>query len=560
MASKFAAATSIFMATYCCITPASANAFLKKQAPNMLQFINGTSIETRFLEEVKGFVGKGPLDEELHRIRAELMPMWSALPKNQYGRLGSDEVRYALHRFFVQRHGWHIDGLDEPSADASQVGVLSDHVPAFLMELFEQAFGSTGLMLHELALFAATLERVIHDQSVAQLESVYDVLEFSRTTRLDEKEAQRAVEVFMVQMMVGQDRIRERGLGRQEVYLEKMYPGWKDMKSFAHDVRKTVSHFDGSTNPFVADPGMDFQQVGEVVEQVSFRMGRYQDAECRELKDALLEYERGYSGRVPLADFYKVGVERGLYTTEQAGYLQEIGALDTSTGQPLVIVPNYVLNQGNCLLDTGFYTVCCINECDSIMAVFEREIKAPKASPEQIFDVVMQVTTSTVDSVDGVTEKFRQRIYDIARISGGVVPLHGKLFAQWLHWAFPRECPHPSLSGKGAPRTTPAQWAKASNTTAHLQKSEIESFIQQAADDADVRHPSGRSFEWSDEEEIMYLPSETRVKSSSFGSGFLLAAGGMAVAGAAFVASVDLARRSGGLKSCLGKAEKAHLV
>ena len=29
--------------------------------------------------------------------------------------------------------------------------------------------------------------------------------------------------------------------------------------------------------------------------------------------------------------------------------------------------------------------------------------------------------------------------------NGGEVPLHGLLFAQWLHYAFPNECPHPRV-------------------------------------------------------------------------------------------------------------------
>ena len=33
----------------------------------------------------------------------------------------------------------------------------------------------------------------------------------------------------------------------------------------------------------------------------------------------------------------------------------------------------------------------------------------------------------------------------VASHHGGKVPLHGRLFAQWLHHAFPRECPYPHV-------------------------------------------------------------------------------------------------------------------
>jgi len=70
-----------------------------------------------------------------------------------------------LHRLFVQRHGWHIDGLTDISDKSSPTGVLKERVPTFLLDLFEEAFGQTGLKLHELAVFAATLERLIHERT-----------------------------------------------------------------------------------------------------------------------------------------------------------------------------------------------------------------------------------------------------------------------------------------------------------------------------------------------------------------------------------------------------------
>merc|ERR1719235_2657031 len=34
-----------------------------------------------------------------------------------------------------------------------------------------------------------------------------------------------------------------------------------------------------------------------------------------------------------------------------------------------------------------------------------------------------------------------------------VVPIHGRLFAQWLHFVFPRECMYPRTPGAVAPKT-----------------------------------------------------------------------------------------------------------
>merc|ERR1719299_211005 len=39
------------------------------------------------------------------------------------------------------------------------------------------------------------------------------------------------------------------------------------------------------------------------------------------------------------------------------------------------------------------------------------------------------------------------QLQQIADSHDGTVPLHGRLFAQWLHYAFPRECPFPHKAG-----------------------------------------------------------------------------------------------------------------
>merc|ERR1719189_1114442 len=43
------------------------------------------------------------------------------------------------------------------------------------------------------------------------------------------------------------------------------------------------------------------------------------------------------------------------------------------------------------------------------------------------------------------------RLNEIATNHAGLVPLHGRLFAQWLHHAYPRECPFPHTVGTVEP-------------------------------------------------------------------------------------------------------------
>merc|ERR1719183_2038119 len=96
--------------------------------------------------------------EKTEVIEAALRPMFAALPKNDEGRLEHSVVRYALHRYFAQRHGWLVTGLDPAGAawNSSQVTkMLQGRVPAYLQELFEQRLDGRGLGLHDLAALAA---------------------------------------------------------------------------------------------------------------------------------------------------------------------------------------------------------------------------------------------------------------------------------------------------------------------------------------------------------------------------------------------------------------------
>merc|ERR1719197_1201415 len=58
------------------------------------------------------------------------------------------------------------------------------------------------------------------------------------------------------------------------------------------------------------------------------------------------------------------------------------------------------------------------------------------------------------------------RLDSIAAMHGGSVPLHGRLFAQWMHLAYPRECPFPHVSGTIQPKTAKEMRAEGQKTKA----------------------------------------------------------------------------------------------
>merc|ERR1740130_1685644 len=67
--------------------------------------------------------------------------------------------------------------------------------------------------------------------------------------------------------------------------------------------------------------------------------------------------------------------------------------------------------------------------------------------------------TATVHAPRNLSQTLMQRLDEIASQHGGKVPLHGRLFAQWMHQAFPRECPYPHKIGTVSSLSS-APWEK----------------------------------------------------------------------------------------------------
>jgi len=97
------------------------------------------------------------------------------------------------------------------------------------------------------------------------------------------------------------------------------------------------------------------------------------------------------------------------------------------------------------------------------------------------------------------------RLNEIADGHGGTVPLHGRLFAQWMHHAFPRECPYPHESGTTNPQT-PSEWME-ENDEDHptVSREEMRRLVEDASMFADA--PSQGALEeampWSSTEELL---------------------------------------------------------
>jgi hypothetical protein len=195
-----------------------------------------------------------------------------------------------------------------------------------------------------------------------------------------------------------------------------------------------------------------FEDAHKVAGGVARSFQAYWQSECAGMKESLMAMDTHSTGRVPLAKFYNTAINSDWRFGESEAYLRELGALDESSSWlgAQVIIPNYLQATSNCIFSTAHYLVCCEAECESLMGEIESAIAAPTALPEAILSLVRTMTSQTTldhDEPAHLDKGMIEQLNKVAKSHGGMVPLHSRLFAQWLHYVFPHECPFPHKAG-----------------------------------------------------------------------------------------------------------------
>merc|ERR1719382_2321611 len=467
------------------------------------------------IEEVLGSSHRKATEGRLGRIEAVLRTTYNALPKNAQGRLQDSAVRYAMHRLFVQRHAWFVQGLEpageswNDSAPTASTLIMQDELPAYVLSLFERRIGHRGFDLHELAVMGATFENLVHAEALGRLEHTYRALLRSTKDPLSRDEALEVIQSYMAMYVLGMNFssvTREELVSQRDAIME-VYPSWPATQQFLKDVYE-------STAPKREE--LAFESIATVIEEIGERYGRWQDHECQSLKAQLVEMEDRGTGRVRLADFYGGAVHGDNWQfSESVEYLRQLGALDESDPANLrVIIPNYIQSPSNCVASSKYYSVCCMDECEDIMRHVEDRVGAPDATAAELAAVVESLLSNPA-SAEGrsLSPTLRQKLQEVAEHHGGRVPLHGRLFAQWMHYARPRECQYPHASGTTAPMRAEEWYAKtgldpsvsADEMTAHAA---VASERSSSKEDYDERTAVSM---WTMEEELIVSRSTSQV-------------------------------------------------
>jgi len=396
-------------------------------------------------------------------LQEELEALFSTMPKNEAGKLDAAAVRYVLHRYFAQKHGWHVEGLYHAGRAwnaSSPTTILKDNLPAYLEEHFEAVVMNVGLGLPELAVLANTLSGLIQSEAVKELAYIYDAMGV-KGHEVSLSEIKRLLKSFLVAKIWGieEEGIPSENLKHGELKLEQEYLEWPQTKLWASDLLETFDLIHREKrNPF-REGLLTFDEAVEVVTDLNHRHSSFHFLQCRSVKDKLMQLEHQGTGRVPLSKFYSGSHREDWQFVEKAEYLRSIGVLDESNPKfPSVIIPNYLLSPSNCIGTSSFYSLCCQDECEDLLAQVEQRVGEPLAAPHHIIQIVSMLESDSVSAPRNLSVVHSSRLDDIAAHHGGMVPLHGRLFAQWLHHLFPRECPFPQVGGS-TNHLSPDDWA-----------------------------------------------------------------------------------------------------
>jgi hypothetical protein len=330
--------------------------------------------------------------------------------------------------------------------------ILQEMAPQLVEGLLEAQEAGHGLTLSDAAAMAATLHNLVRSDAETLLETTFGMLAQSLGHTIGKQAFNQTILAFAYVSSGLLEKSRE-------FFVKRMQKPTHFMREFlenALNIAETLAFQQhGRINPF-KPRAWSFHDVLDLVERVLREFGQWQDSSCAVMRNHLTGLDPNGAGRVPLGVFYAQPDMGNYRFSESAEYLERTGSLDSSEAdRPQVLISNYVLGPGNCFSSSTYFQFCCVNDCSRLMAEIENYVAGPSAVPQEILYAVGNAS----ERVDDITlaeqaqqlpEILIEKLQMIAKRHGGKVPLHGRLFAQWLHFAFPATCPYPHIPANDA--------------------------------------------------------------------------------------------------------------
>lgn len=474
----------------------------KLRAAQVRQELNGVLAE---------MLGHGVDTLRIKGIQEYLNPIFRSLPKNGLNHLSAPVMRYAVQRYFSQRHGWVVKGFEphaKPTNDtfASDDDILQSKLPDFIRMAMEGKLSHQGFAIEDAAVMIAAVERLTFDEATRGVERAFWLNRLPVTSEMSREEFHTVVDsYFITEMLEGHDDHDQHQLDKANI--DRLYPHWQTTASFVHDLADNelfaATH---RSNPFRRKETFHFEDVTRVGQYISEHFGAWSNHECTEIRDNLAEMDPHNNGRVRLSDFYSKSLNGGWQFRESSEYLRSLGALDESSTLlgPQVLIANYVAGMSNCITSAPYYSICCLNQCDNVYQHLEASIPSSTASAAQIIAAVENIQYSAQAGVDAknLTENLRKRLEEVAAHHGDRVPLHGRMLAQWLHYVFPRECPYPHLDDTVKPQTPLKYKQVHGDGTTKAHEDEVEQWLEHESARVDPSPEAGAGM-WTFHENVL---------------------------------------------------------
>jgi len=506
------------------------------------------AVHQELQEALRGALGNGHgVDhKQISAANATLIPMFKSLPKNEHGRVGAAAMRYAVQRYFSKNHGWIIKGFESHSNMSMQDGgILGSKVPGYVEAVLEEMLQKGGFSLPDILTVVIVIERLIFDEVASSVESSYLLNHLATESMLTSNSLMRVLESHMIVVIMERHDFDEDFHNEDRAEIHELYPHWDRLQDFMGDIvamETSTALKSGDQNPFVhiGTEVFSFDDAVRIAQRISNEIGRWGNQECMELRSFLSDMDRTSTGRVALGDFYQASDDKfGFMETPE--YLRELGALDDSSASlgPSVIISNYAYGMSNCLSSTPYYSVCCLNECEGLLQQIELQVAKPSATPAEILDGMknLAMDSLTVD-VAKLPTNLLAKLQEIATKGNGKVSLHGRLFAQWLHFAFPLECPFPHAAGSIQPHTQGDRMARGDSV--FVKRKEAAAHIQQHSVQNNLTISDVEDELWSWDEELMHAPERKPSSTSSHRSSTLPGLSAGIIAGAILLGVMQL--------------------
>lgn len=500
--------------------------------------------------------------KHFHDVRRLLGPSFNVLAKDQHGRIQFRSLRYAIHRHFASEYGIVVSSMtyQNPEANSTEPKTFAAETPMLVREALHGNDTDAGYTIDDISALVLMIEHLIADEVETHLHETLNHMMHKIEPPFTQEKASKFLQMLLFELMSGDTRTIE--LIREDPQIVGQI--FEDMEDLADFVDGQVRAYALSRrnsprrrNPRGSStlawspmrPIFSVQDLKQIALNIVMTFGDYWEPECKRVKAMLVEMDTKSTGRVSMADFHRAALHGEWRFSESTEYLRKLGALDESSSWhgPRLIIPNYMQGVSNCIMNDQHYRVCCRNECEDQMDEIEAQVGAPQATPAVLLPIIEKMTVGLEDVHPRITSNARSQLQSIAAVHNGVVPLHGRLFAQFLHFLFPQECPFPHRKG-AVLESTPWEFPQAmASKKEMLHNANAKHNVNDTHEAAEAGSHDWMT-QWDHEEEMLaHRPLTAPWEANSLSSITILLVG----FGIALIMVAPTARRSNGCRSSM---------